>query len=98
MGLVWLRKHTRFCDPHDVATTLRFVADVRRPVSLRSAVSWVKELNSQPNTVTPPLFSVLPPASGRQNGKKRVICFDILAVKLFHQPGKPAGVNVTKSN
>jgi hypothetical protein len=56
-------------------------------------VSWVKELNSQPNTVTPPLFSVLPPASGRQNGKRRVICFDILAVKLFHQPGKPAGVN-----
>jgi pyridoxamine 5'-phosphate oxidase len=57
----------------------------------------VKELNSQPRTVTPPLFSDLPPACGWQIGKERVICFDILAVKLFHQSGEPTGVNVTKS-
>jgi hypothetical protein len=74
-----MRKHSRFCDPHDL-------------------VSWVKELNGQPRTVTPPLFSDLPPASGRQIEKKRVIGFDILAVKLVHQSGEPTGVNVTKSN
>jgi hypothetical protein len=32
-----------------------------------------------------------PPRSGLDRA-------DILAVKLLHQPGKPTGVNVTKSN
>ncbi len=27
-----------------------------------------------------------------------VVCLGFLAVKLFHQPGKPAGVNITESD